>query len=155
MSFASPIFLWYFMPAVLAAVVVAPRGWRNGVVATASLVFYAVGAGPTTLLLLACMLGTGPMVIDDASVGLTLGGAALVPRTARAIAFKGKHTMTLGPGEEAWSDPVALTFVSYPSDPKLQGHARFVDAHTLEVTGERITANAIVIATGSRSATRS
>jgi alginate O-acetyltransferase complex protein AlgI len=56
MSFASPIFLWYFMPAVLAAVVVAPRGWRNGVVATASLVFYAVGAGPTTLLLLACML---------------------------------------------------------------------------------------------------
>jgi alginate O-acetyltransferase complex protein AlgI len=56
MSFASPIFLWYFMPAVLAAVVVAPRSWRNGVVATASLVFYAVGAGPTTLLLLACML---------------------------------------------------------------------------------------------------
>lgn len=56
MSFASPMFLWYFMPAVLAAVVVAPRSWRNGVVATASLVFYAVGAGPTTLLLLACML---------------------------------------------------------------------------------------------------
>lgn len=50
------MFLWYFMPAVLAAVVVAPRSWRNGVVATASLVFYAVGAGPTTLLLLACML---------------------------------------------------------------------------------------------------
>ncbi len=56
MSFASPLFLWYFMPAVLAAVLVAPRGWRNGVVATASLVFYAVGAGPTTLLLLACMV---------------------------------------------------------------------------------------------------
>jgi alginate O-acetyltransferase complex protein AlgI len=56
MSFASPMFLWYFMPAVLAAVVMAPRSWRNGVVATASVVFYAVGAGPTTLLLLACML---------------------------------------------------------------------------------------------------
>jgi alginate O-acetyltransferase complex protein AlgI len=50
------MFLWYFMPAVLAAVVMAPRSWRNGVVATASVVFYAVGAGPTTLLLLACML---------------------------------------------------------------------------------------------------
>ncbi|MGH3694826.1 MAG: MBOAT family O-acyltransferase [Pseudonocardiaceae bacterium] len=56
MSFASPMFLWYFMPAVLAAVSIAPRNWRNGVVAAASLVFYAVGAGPTTLLLLACML---------------------------------------------------------------------------------------------------
>ncbi len=56
MSFASPLFLWYFMPAVLAAVLIAPRGWRNGIVAAASLVFYAVGAGPTTLLLLACMV---------------------------------------------------------------------------------------------------
>ncbi len=56
MSFASPLFLWYFMPAVLAAVLIAPRGWRNGVVATASLVFYAVGAGPTTLLLLGSMV---------------------------------------------------------------------------------------------------
>lgn len=56
MSFASPIFLWYFMPVVLAAVLLAPRHWRNGIVATASLVFYAVGAGPTTLLLLVCMV---------------------------------------------------------------------------------------------------
>jgi len=55
MSFASPLFLWFFMPVVLAAVLIAPRGWRNGVVAVASLVFYAVGAGATTLLLLACM----------------------------------------------------------------------------------------------------
>jgi alginate O-acetyltransferase complex protein AlgI len=56
MSFASPLFLWYFMPTVLAAVLIAPRGWRNGVVATASLAFYAVAAGPTTLLLLGCMV---------------------------------------------------------------------------------------------------
>ncbi|MDQ4104102.1 MAG: MBOAT family protein [Actinomycetota bacterium] len=56
MSFASPLFLWYFMPTVLAAVLVAPRGWRNGIVGSASLVFYAVAAGPTTLLLLACMV---------------------------------------------------------------------------------------------------
>ncbi len=55
MSFASPLFLWYFMPAVLAAVLLAPRSWRNGVIVVASLVFYAVGAGATTLLL----LGTG------------------------------------------------------------------------------------------------
>lgn len=56
MSFASPLFLWYFMPVVLAAVLVAPRNWRNGVVAVASLLFYASGAGATTFLLLACMV---------------------------------------------------------------------------------------------------
>ena len=68
MSFASPMFLWYFLPAVLTAVVVVPRGWRNGIVAGASLVFYAVGAGPTTLLLLACMVvnyAVGPVVAPE------------------------------------------------------------------------------------------
>ena len=56
MSFATPLFLWLFMPAVLAAVLVAPRSWRNGIIATASVIFYAVGAGATTLLLLSCMV---------------------------------------------------------------------------------------------------
>ncbi|MFD9736972.1 MBOAT family O-acyltransferase [Umezawaea sp. NPDC059074] len=56
MSFASPLFLWFFMPLLLAALLVAPRNWRNGVVAVASLVFYASGAGGTTLLLVACMV---------------------------------------------------------------------------------------------------
>lgn len=56
MSFATPLFLWYFLPTVLAAVLLAPPTWRNGVVAVASLVFYAVGGGATTLLLLACIV---------------------------------------------------------------------------------------------------
>jgi alginate O-acetyltransferase complex protein AlgI len=56
MNFVSPLFLWYFVPVVLVAVLVAPRGWRNGVIAVASLVFYAAGAGPTTLLLLSSMV---------------------------------------------------------------------------------------------------
>ena len=52
MSFASPLFLWVFLPVVLGAILAAPRHWRNGIIAVASLVFYAVGAGATTLLLL-------------------------------------------------------------------------------------------------------
>ncbi|NIH78194.1 MBOAT family O-acyltransferase [Amycolatopsis viridis] len=56
MSFASPLFLWYFLPAVLLAVLVLPRSWRNGIIAIASLIFYASGAGAFTLLLLACMV---------------------------------------------------------------------------------------------------
>ena len=55
MSFVSPLFLWYFMPAVLIAVLVCPRSWRNGIVAVASLLFYTIGAGPYLFLLLGCM----------------------------------------------------------------------------------------------------
>ncbi|OLR89780.1 MBOAT family O-acyltransferase [Actinokineospora bangkokensis] len=55
MSFASPLFLWYFTPIVLVAVLVCPRHWRNAIIAVASLFFYAAGAGSTTLLLLTCM----------------------------------------------------------------------------------------------------
>ncbi|WP_424184014.1 MBOAT family O-acyltransferase [Actinokineospora sp. G85] len=69
MSFASPLFLWYFTPIVLLAVVLCPRGWRNGIVAVSSLLFYAAGAGPTTLLLLLCMVvnyAVGPWLEPDA-----------------------------------------------------------------------------------------
>ncbi len=54
-SFASPVFLWYFMPAVLVALWAAPKRWRNGVVAVASLLFYTWGAGEFVLMLLACV----------------------------------------------------------------------------------------------------
>ena len=43
MSFASPVFLWYFLPAVLLVHWVLPVGFRNGVLAVFSLAFYAVG----------------------------------------------------------------------------------------------------------------
>jgi alginate O-acetyltransferase complex protein AlgI len=52
LSFASPLFLWLFLPLVLGAILAAPRHRRNGIIAVASLIFYAVGAGATTLLLL-------------------------------------------------------------------------------------------------------
>jgi alginate O-acetyltransferase complex protein AlgI len=68
MSFASPLFLWYFMPVVLLAVLASPRGWRNGVIAVGSLLFYACGAGGTTLLLLSCMVVNylaGPLLEPD------------------------------------------------------------------------------------------
>jgi alginate O-acetyltransferase complex protein AlgI len=68
MSFVSPLFLWYFMPAVLLAVLVCPRSWRNGIVAVGSLIFYASGAGAFTLVLLVCMAvnyAAGPMLEPD------------------------------------------------------------------------------------------
>ncbi|RSM82164.1 MBOAT family protein [Kibdelosporangium aridum] len=68
MSFASPLFLWYFMPTVLAAVLIAPRSWRNGIVAVASLFFYATAAGSDTWLLLTTMVVNfvaGPFLEPD------------------------------------------------------------------------------------------
>ncbi len=55
MSFASPVFLWYFMPAVLGALWLAPLRARNAIVAGASLIFYAWGAREFVFMLLACV----------------------------------------------------------------------------------------------------
>jgi len=50
--FASPIFLFLFLPLALAAYFAVPRGWRNGVLLVASLVFYAWGEAPYIALVL-------------------------------------------------------------------------------------------------------
>ncbi|HKN52763.1 MAG TPA: MBOAT family protein, partial [Amycolatopsis sp.] len=68
MSFISPLFLWYFMPAVLLAVLLCPRSWRNGIVAAGSLLFYMTGAGAFVFLLLGCMVVNfvaGPQLEPD------------------------------------------------------------------------------------------
>ena len=68
MSFASPIFLWYFMPALLVCLWVAPRRARNLLVAVFSLLFYVWGAGPFIFLLLSAIAVNyaAGLVIDDA-----------------------------------------------------------------------------------------
>jgi alginate O-acetyltransferase complex protein AlgI len=55
MSFATPTFLWFFMPLTLAVYWVLPRGARNGVLAVASLVFYTWGGHAFVFLLLGCV----------------------------------------------------------------------------------------------------
>ena len=52
MVFASPIFLFLFLPLTLAAYFALPRSWRNGVLLVASLAFYAWGEAPYLLLVL-------------------------------------------------------------------------------------------------------
>ena len=53
MVFSSPIFLFFFLPVVYLGYRTLPRGARNGWLAAASLIFYAFGQLPYTLLLLA------------------------------------------------------------------------------------------------------
>ncbi len=52
MVFASPIFLFLFLPATLLAYFAVPRGGRNAVLLVASLVFYAWGEAPYLALVL-------------------------------------------------------------------------------------------------------
>ena len=61
MVFASPIFLFLFLPLTLAAYFVVPRAWRNGVLLVASLVFYAWGEAPYVVL----VAGLGRLQLCD------------------------------------------------------------------------------------------
>ncbi len=65
MVFSSTLFLFFFLPVVLGAYALAPRGARNALLLAASLVFYAWGEAGYVLLLL------GSIVINHA-VGLRL-----------------------------------------------------------------------------------
>ena len=56
MVFSSTLFLFLFLPVVLAASLVAPRPLRNPLLLAASLVFYAWGEGAYVLLMLASVL---------------------------------------------------------------------------------------------------
>lgn len=56
MSFAAPLFLWYFLPTVLFLHWILPVHWRNGILAVSSLLFYAVGGGEFVLILIAMMV---------------------------------------------------------------------------------------------------
>ncbi|HZC53251.1 MAG TPA: MBOAT family O-acyltransferase, partial [Mycobacterium sp.] len=80
MSFAAPIFLWYFMPAVLLAYWVLPGRWRNGLLAIASLTFYVYGAGSFIFALVACIA-----VNFAAGIGVDAERFAERPRARRAI----------------------------------------------------------------------
>ena len=53
MVFASPLFIFLFLPLTLAAYFVFPRRWRNGVLLVASLAFYSWGEARYVALVLA------------------------------------------------------------------------------------------------------
>jgi alginate O-acetyltransferase complex protein AlgI len=81
MSFATPMFLWVFLPAVLVLTWLLPARWRNAIVAAVSLVFYSWGGGPFVLLLLACILanfGAGLLLDTERTKRVTARRAALL-----------------------------------------------------------------------------
>src|SRR2546425_10445099 len=74
-------------------------------------------------------LGTKPVTFDAVFVGLHLASSALVPGTNRPVTFGGKRTITIAPGDSAWSGAVALPFVRDPGTPELAGRKLAVSFH--------------------------
>ena len=70
MSFATPVFLWVFLPVVLGLYWALPSSYRNGLLAVASLVFYAYGAHALVWILLTAL-------IVNYTAGLALGSPRL------------------------------------------------------------------------------
>jgi lysophospholipase L1-like esterase len=71
--------------------------------------------------------GTKPVTFDGTYVGLQWGSAALVRGSNRPVTFGGKASVTIPPGNSAWSDPVTLPFVRQPVD--LAGRRLAVSFH--------------------------
>ena len=69
MVFASPVFLFLFLPLTLLAYFALPRAWRNGVLLVASVVFYAWGEARYLPLILGSVAFNG-------FIGRAIGDAA-------------------------------------------------------------------------------
>ncbi|MGW1130223.1 SGNH/GDSL hydrolase family protein [Streptomyces griseoluteus] len=66
-----------------------------------------VSAGGTDLRVrLSNAYGDHPLTLDAVHAGLQREGAALKPRTNRALTFHGRHAVTVPPGGTVWSDPM-------------------------------------------------
>lgn len=75
MLFTEPVFLFLFLPLLLATYALAPRDWRNGLLLAASLYFYASGEPRYVVVMLAS-------IVLNYVVGLAIGRAA-TRRSAR------------------------------------------------------------------------
>jgi lysophospholipase L1-like esterase len=71
-------------------------------------VWTSVG-GRSARIRLSNLFGTGPLTFDEVDVGVAGTGAALVPGTNHMVTFGGRRSVTLAPGTERLSDPVAMT----------------------------------------------
>jgi lysophospholipase L1-like esterase len=77
--------------------------------------------------------GIKPVTFDGVYVGLQYGSATLIAGTNRPVTFRGKPSVTIEPGKDAWSDAVALPFMK---DAKaLAGRKLAVSFHAAGETG--------------------
>lgn len=83
--------------------------------------------GNTTRIRLSNAMGTQPITFDNVYAGLQLSSAELFKHSNQTITFQHQKSITIQPGEWAWSDPVALPFAK-------GGKADFLDGRKLAVS---------------------
>ena len=91
--------------------------------------------GPKTRIRLSNALGVKPVTFDGVFIGLQLSGAEVVRGTNRPVSFGGKTSVTVAPGESAWSDAVALPFVNERAAAELAGRKLAVSFHVAGESG--------------------
>ena len=83
------------------------------------------------------VFGNQPVTFDGVFVGLQKSGATLVHHTNQPVRFSGEASLTLPPGQSAWSDPVSLPFVEDAGQGGLElaGKKLSISFHTVGTTG--------------------
>jgi lysophospholipase L1-like esterase len=91
--------------------------------------------GKTARLRFSNAYGTQPVTFDTVYVGEQAIAGTLVPATNAAVAFGGKASVTVAPGQEVWSDAVSLGFVRDATDTALAGRKLAVSFHVAGQSG--------------------
>ncbi|MFA8393675.1 SGNH/GDSL hydrolase family protein [Burkholderia ubonensis] len=71
-------------------------------------IVYPTVAGQAARIRLSNMYGSGPLVVESASLARAGDGAALADGVPVAVRFGGRASVTLAPGQEIESDPVTI-----------------------------------------------
>lgn len=90
--------------------------------------------GSQARLRLSNALGTKPVTFDGVYAGLQMSGASLMPGSNKPVHFGGKTSVTVAPGDSAWSDPITLPFVK-GSAADLAGRKLAVSFHVAGESG--------------------
>jgi lysophospholipase L1-like esterase len=81
-------------------------------------------------------VGSQPVRLDGAFVGLQASGGTLVPGTNQPVTFTGgQNGITIAPGASAFSDPIELDFVKDPAAADLAGRKLAVSFHVAGSSG--------------------
>ena len=91
--------------------------------------------GRETRIRLSNALGTKPVTFDGVHVGLQNSGAQITAGSNRPVTFGGKASVTIAPGQSAWSDAVALPFVRDAAANELAGRKLAVSFHVAGESG--------------------
>jgi lysophospholipase L1-like esterase len=91
--------------------------------------------GPEARLRFTNAFGGRPVTFDGVFLGLSLASSAIVKGTNRHVTFGGKSSVIIPPGESAWSDAIALSFVRNTANSELAGRKLAVSFHIPDASG--------------------